>query len=172
MSDNGLKVKDIAMNGLLIALAMILSYVETLIPVFAAVPGMKIGLTNIVVLVALYVLGPRKAFTVNMVRIILVAFTFGNMFAMLYSAAGGILSFVVMWALYKSGKFGPVGVSAAGGVAHNAGQIIVACLVLDTGYVFYYLPVLCISGIVAGILIGIIGGETVKRLPSRATEGE
>ena len=152
------------MTGLLVALAMVLSFVETLIPVFAAVPGMKLGLTNLVVMVALLLFSPPRAFMVNMIRIVLVGFTFGNMFSMLYSAAGGLLSFAVMLVMLKSGKFSPVGISAVGGVAHNAGQIIVACFVLDTGMVFYYLPFLAISGIVAGIVIGVVSSLITVRL--------
>ena len=126
-----MKTKRIAAIGLLIALAMILSYVETLFPVFFAVPGMKLGLTNLVIIVALYTLKPMDAFLVNIVRIVLVAFTFGNMFSMIYSLAGGMLSFLVMYLLKRSDRFGAVGISAAGGVAHNLGQIIVAIFVLE-----------------------------------------
>lgn len=160
-----MKTKRIATIGLLIALAMILSYVESLFPVFFAVPGMKLGLTNLVVITALYLLKPSDAFLINIVRIVLVAFTFGNMFAMLYSLAGGMLSFLVMYLLKKSDRFGSVGISAAGGVAHNLGQIIVAMLVLETKELIYYFPVLCITGVAAGLVIGLIGGEVVKRLP-------
>ena len=160
-----MKTKTVALTGLLVALARILSYVETLIPVFAAVPGMKLGLTNLVVMVALIYLSPQTAFLINLVRIVLVAFTFGNMFSLLYSLAGGLLSFVVMYLLYRSKKFGLIGVSVAGGVAHNAGQIIVACIVLETGYVAYYLPVLAVSGVAAGCVIGILSGLVLKRLP-------
>lgn len=160
-----MKNKRIATTALLIALAMILSYVETLIPVFVAVPGMKLGLTNLVVLVALVYLDGKYAFGINMLRILLVAFTFGNMFALMYSLAGGMLSFIIMFLLYKSGKFSYIGISVSGGVAHNIGQILVAMFVLDTASLIYYLPVLLISGVVAGAIIGILGGEVLKRLP-------
>ena len=160
-----MKNKRIATTALLIALAMILSYVETLIPVFVAVPGMKLGLTNLVVLVALVYLDGKYAFGINMLRILLVAFTFGNMFALMYSLAGGMLSFIIMFLLYKSGKFSYIGISVSGGVAHNIGQIFVAMFVLDTASLIYYLPVLLISGVVAGAIIGILGGEVLKRLP-------
>ena len=160
-----MKTKKTAVCGVLTALAFILSYVESLVPAFFAVPGMKLGLTNLVVLAALYIMDKKTAFVINVVRIILVSFTFGSMFSMLYSLSGGILSFVVMSLLYSSKKFGIIGVSVAGGVAHNLGQIITACFVLSTGYVMYYFPVLCISGTLAGCVIGLIGGLVLSKLP-------
>ena len=155
----------IAVRGLLVALALVLSWVESQIPVFFAVPGMKLGLTNLVVLIALYRLGPADAFVLNAVRILLVGLSFGNVFSMVYSLAGGALSFLVMFVLKKTGRFHMITVSVAGGVFHNAGQVIVAMLVLESGYVTYYLPVLWISGIAAGAAIGVISGQIVKRLP-------
>ena len=154
-----------ALYGLLIALALVLSFVESQIPVFFAVPGMKLGLTNLVVLTALYRMDGKSALILNLVRIVLVAFTFGNMFSMIYSLAGGMLSWIAMSLCKKTKAFSMVGVSVAGGVFHNVGQIIVAIFVLETGKLIYYLPVLMISGLAAGVLIGVIGGEIVKRLP-------
>ena len=158
--------KRIPIYGLLTALALVLSYLEAQLPVFFAVPGMKLGLTNLVVLAALYRMDEKAALSLNIVRIVLVAFTFGNMFSMLYSLAGGILSWLVMLLLKRSSRFSMVGVSVAGGVAHNIGQIVVACFVLETGKLIYYLPVLMISGLAAGIVIGLISGEIVRRLPA------
>ena len=155
----------IASRGLLIALALVLSWVESRIPVFFAVPGMKLGLTNLVVLIALYRLGYSDALLLNLVRILLVGLSFGNLFSMAYSLAGGALSFLVMFLLKKSGRFHIITVSTAGGVFHNVGQVIVAMLVLGSGYVAYYLPVLWISGIAAGAVIGLISGQIVRRLP-------
>lgn len=160
-----MKTKRIALTGLLVALAMILSYVETLIPVFVAVPGMKLGLTNLVVLIAFLLLDWKYALFINAVRILLVAFTFGNAFALMYSAAGGALSFLIMLLLFKLKKFSPVGISVAGGVGHNIGQILVAMWVLETGQLIYYLPILLVSGTIAGAVVGLIGGEVGKRLP-------
>ena len=159
-----LKTKKVAVTGLLVALAMILSYVESLLPAFVMVPGMKLGLTNLVVLTALLCMSPGYAFAINLVRIVLVGITFGNLFSMVYSLAGGIVSFFVMLLLKKSGRFGPGGISAAGGVAHNFGQVLVAMFVLETGKLIYYLPFLCMSGTAAGLAIGLLGGEMAKRL--------
>ena len=157
--------KKIAFYGLLIALAFVLSYIESLIPVFVAIPGAKLGLTNLVVLVALERFGKRDAFIINMIRILLVGFTFGNTFSLLYSFAGGILSFLIMILLKKTKRFSLVGISVSGGVGHNMGQIIVAAFVLETGALIYYLPFLLAIGTVAGVIIGILSAEILKRLP-------
>ena len=157
--------KRIAHYALLIALAMVLSWLESLIPVSSAVPGVKLGLTNLVVLFALYRMGPWDALSMSLIRVVLVSLTFGNAFAFAYSFAGAALSFLIMWALKKSGKFSTVGVSVAGGVGHNIGQILVASVVLDSGGIFYYLPILLISGILAGVGIGLAGAVLIERLP-------
>lgn len=157
--------KKIAFYGLLIALAFVLSYIESLIPVFVAIPGAKLGLTNLVVLIALERFGKRDAFIINMIRILLVGFTFGNTFSLLYSLAGGILSFLIMILLKKTKKFSLVGISVGGGVGHNIGQIIVAAFVLETGALIYYLPFLFVIGTAAGVIIGILSAEILKRLP-------
>ncbi len=153
------------MYGLLIALAFVLSYLESLIPVFIAVPGVKLGLTNLVVLIAFVRLGKKDAFIINVIRILLVGFTFGNTYSLLYSLAGGILSYLAMLLLWKRKSFSLLGVSVAGGVCHNIGQILVAMTVLETGALIYYLPILMISGTIAGILVGILCKEVIKRLP-------
>ena len=156
--------KKTARYALLIALAMVLSWLESLIPVSTAVPGMKLGLTNLVVIFALYRMSPVDAATISFLRVLLVSFSFGNAYAFAYSMAGAVLSLLIMLLLKKSGQFSTVGVSIAGGVGHNLGQIIVAALVLETRKIFFYLPVLMISGIAAGICIGLVGGILVRRL--------
>ena len=162
---NDKKGKRVAYYGLCIALAFVLSYLESLLPVFTGVPGVKLGLTNLVVLVALYRMKVYDALFINVVRIILVGLTFGNGYSFLYSLAGGIFSFVVMVILYRSKKFGSVGVSVSGGVAHNFAQIAVAMCIMETDALLFYLPVLVLSGTVAGILVGLLSGQIVKRLP-------
>ena len=152
------------MIGILTALALILSYVESLIPAFFAVPGMKLGLTNLVVLTALYILNVPGALAINLVRILLVSLLFGNAASLSYSLAGGLLSFAVMYVLKRSDRFSPVTVSVAGGVFHNIGQILVAMLLLGTSYLAWYLVILWFTGIAAGALIGLIGGIIIKRL--------
>lgn len=153
--------------GLFTALAMIFGYVEAILPISIGIPGVKLGLANLVVVFALYRLRPLEAFWINVVRIILVSFMFGNLSMMIYSLAGGVLSFAVMALLKKSRKFSIYGVSVAGGVFHNVGQLIVAMLVLETASLVYYGPVLLISGLVTGLLIGIVAQEVLKRIGNR-----
>lgn len=164
------KSLQLAQMALCIALAMILSYVERLLPLPFGVPGMKLGLSNLVVMIALYYLGPKQAFGINVVRILLVGFTFGSLFSMLYALAGGILSFAVMVLLFQNKKIHPITISAVGGIFHNVGQILVAMMVLRTAALGYYLAVLWISGIVSGSLIGLLGGLVLARLPRRDIE--
>ena len=159
-----MKTKKIAYLGLLIALAFVFSYIEFLIPVNIGIPGAKLGLANLVIIVALYTLNEKDAFALSMVRIVLVGFTFANLASMLYSFAGGILSFSVMALAKKTKKLSITGVSVLGGVFHNIGQIIMAIWVVKTGSLVYYLPVLLVSGIVAGIAIGILGGMVTTRI--------
>lgn len=150
--------------GVFIALALIFSYVETLIPIQVGIPGVKLGLANLVVVVVLYKMGIKEAYTLAVVRVILSGFLFGNLFSIVYSLAGGLLSLTVMVALKRTKAFSLLGISAMGGVFHNVGQLIMAALVLESLSIGYYLPVLFISGLVTGILIGIISGEMLKRL--------
>ncbi|MBO7303641.1 MAG: Gx transporter family protein [Clostridia bacterium] len=148
------------------SIAIVLSYIEFLLPpIFAAVPGIKIGLANVAVLFVLYRYGVRYAATVSAVRVVLVAMLFGNPMTFAYSVAGAALSLVVMALLRASGKFSSVGVSIAGGVLHNLGQILVAMAVLETLEVGYYMIALTISGTVSGIVVGLIGAFLVKRIP-------
>ena len=160
------KTSRITTYGVLTALAMVLSYVESQLPAFVAIPGMKLGLTNIVVIFALYAIDAKAAAFINLVRIFLVALLFGTALSLAFSLAGGILSFLVMFFLKKTNKLSITGVSAAGGVSHNIGQIIVAMVAMNTRAIALYLPVLWITGIFSGILIGIIGGIVVGRIKS------
>lgn len=157
------QTKKMALFGMLVALAFILSYVERLIPFQFGVPGIKLGLANIVVLIGLYTLGTKSAFSLSVIRVLLTGFTFGNMYMMWYSLAGAMLSFICMALLKRCKGFSIVGVSVAGGVAHNVGQIAVAMLVLGKS-IMYYLAVLLVAGVVTGTLIGIIGASILKQV--------
>lgn len=160
------KSKRFATIGLLTALAFIFSYLESLLPVPLPVPGVKLGLANLVVLVALYIPGAKEAFALSIVRILLVGFTFGSPSTLLFSLAGGLLSFVVMWLLSRFEGFSIIGVSVAGGIMHNVGQLLTAAVVVKSGSLLYYMPVLLIAGVLTGLAIGLIGGpvrETVVR---------
>lgn len=154
----------VAVYGLLLALAMVFSYVEALIPISLGVPGVKLGLANLVTMVGLYTIGVFGTVAVNLLRIVLTGFTFGNMFSMLYSLAGAVLSLLLMFLVKKSGWFSSVGVSIVGGVGHNIGQLAVAAFTVQTLGVFSYLPVLLAAGTVAGALIGVLGGIIVQRI--------
>lgn len=154
----------VATYGLFIALAFIFSYIEFLIPLPFTMPGMKLGLANLVIIIALYSIGIKEAFILSIVRILLVGFTFKDPSTLLFSLAGGILSWLLMAICKKSKLFSMVGVSIIGGIAHNIGQIIVAMLYVNNTSLLYYLPFLMISGVVSGTLIGILGALTIKRL--------
>ncbi len=157
----------LTLYGVMTALALILSFVESQIPAFVAIPGMKVGLTNIVVLFALYAIDEKGALLINLVRILLVSLLFGSALSFGFSLAGGLLSYLVMILLKKTDRFGIVGVSVAGGVSHNIGQILVAMVVMNTKAIALYLPVLWATGVFSGILVGIIGGLVVKRVPMK-----
>ena len=157
------RIKKVANYGVLVTLALVASYVETLIPISLGVPGAKIGLANLVTIIALFLMGFKDAVAISLIRIVLAGFLFGNLFAIFYSLAGAILSLLVM-ILLKKLEFGTVAVSCAGGVAHNVGQISFAALIVENTSLFYYLPVLLIAGVLAGIAIGILGDQLVKRL--------
>lgn len=161
-----MKASKIAQYGLLTALALVLSWLESLLPPLG-VPGVKLGLPNLAVVFALYRLGWRDACVLSLARVALVALLFGNGAGLAYSVAGAILSLAVMGLLWRTGKFSDLGVSVAGGVAHNAGQILVAMALLETARLAWYLPVLWISGTVAGVLVGIVSGVLVKRVPEQ-----
>ena len=159
-----METRKIARMGLLTALALILSYVESLIPAFVAVPGVKMGLANIVVVFALYTLGPGEAAIVSIIRVVLSSLLFGSILSLSYSAAGAVISLLSMIILMKTKIFGVTSVSVTGGVFHNLGQILVACLVLETDVLLYYLPVLILSGTITGAVIGIASSIVIKRL--------
>lgn len=156
--------RKVAHMGLMIALALVLSYVEAQIPTFVAIPGIKVGLANIVVVFALYSFGTKEAFVVSIFRVLLAALMFGSVMSLAYSAAGAFLSLLGMILLKKSGLFGCVAVSVVGGVLHNLGQILMACLVLETNVVIYYLPFLILSGTIAGVVVGLVAALVLKRL--------
>ena len=148
--------RRLAMAALLAALALIFSYVEAMVPSPVAIPGVKLGVANLVILIALYQLDFKYAISINLVRIVISGLLFSGVFGILYSMAGGMLSLVIMWLLKKTNIFSIVGVSMAGGVAHNIGQILVASLVVADLKMFAYLPVLMFSGIISGVVIGFL----------------
>ena len=155
--------KRIARYALLVSLAMVLSWLESLIVFPGLLPGMKVGLTNLVVVFALYRMSPRDAAAVSLARVALVSLTFGNAYSFAYSLAGAALSLAVMTGLKRTGRFSILGVSIAGGVCHNLGQLGVAMAVLGTARLGWYLPWLMAGGVAAGTAVGAAGGIVVDR---------
>lgn len=154
-----------AKAGILASLALIFSYVEVLIPFQPGLPGVKLGLANLVVVMALYRMNERFALLVNFVRVLLAGLLFTGLFGFFYSLAGCLLSFAVMVLLKRTGKFSVIGVSMAGGAAHNLGQLAVALAVVSNIRLVSYYPVLLFSGIATGILIGVVSHLMLQRLP-------
>lgn len=164
-------MKKTTFCGLMLALALIASYVESLIPVPIPVPGIKLGVANSVVLILLYYTNAKTAWGISVGRVVLSGFLFGSLSSILYSLSGAILSLLVMTLIKKRDCFTMTGVSVAGGVSHNIGQLIMAFLVLESAALWYYLPVLLVSGCVTGGLIGILGKEIFKRIPREEAVG-
>lgn len=157
--------KKIAFLGLCAGVALVLAYVEALLPpLYAAVPGIKLGLPNIAIIFILYRFGLREAAAVSLIRIVAVALLFGNPMTFAYSVAGAFLSLLVMTVLRKLDLFSIVGVSVAGAVFHNVGQILTAMVLLGTAELGYYLIVLAVTGTISGILVGLCGAMAVKRV--------
>ncbi len=160
--------KSIAFLGISASVALLLSYIEFLLPpFFAAVPGIKIGLPTVIILFVLYAVGVKAAAGVSFVRLCVSSLLFGNPVMFAYSAAGAVLSFLIMIVLKKTDKLSAVGVSVAGGVSHNLGQIFVAMLLLNTPQIAYYMIVLTVTGTVSGVFIGLCGAYLVKRLSKK-----
>lgn len=159
-----MNTKKISLIGLCVALALVLSYIESLIPPLVAVPGIKVGLPNVIIVFALYKLGAKEATLISVLRLLLVALLFGNALTFFYSFAGAVLSLILMIILQKVDMFSTVGVSVAGGVAHNAGQITVACLIMETSQIALLLPILILSGVIAGVAVGLAGHLLINRI--------
>lgn len=165
ISKNSLRTKRLAISSMFATLALIFSYVEAIIPFSVGIPGIKLGIANLVIIIALYEMNFKYAFTINVLRILIAGLLFNGVFGALYSLAGGLLSLLVMWLLKKTNLFSMVGVSMAGGVAHNMGQLLVAALIVSNLKMFLYFPILMFSGIVSGIMIGIVAYVIDKKIP-------
>ena len=162
------KIQKLTILGLCASVALLLSYVEAMIPpLFSATPGIKMGLPNVAIIFVLYRYGVRDAALVSTVRLIIVAMLFGTVTTFIYSLAGAVLSLLVMAILKKLNFLSTVGVSVAGGVCHNVGQILVAMFLLSTAEIGYYMIVLAFTGTIAGILIGLAGAFLLKRFPEK-----
>lgn len=159
------KTKKVALLGVLTSVALVLSYIEAILPpIWSAVPGIKMGFPNIVIIFILYRFGVKEAAIVSFIRIFIVALLFGNVMTLAYSCAGAFLSVVLMAIFKKVNAFSVVGTSIVGGVAHNLGQILVAIFLFDTVQIGYYMAVLAVTGTIAGVFIGLTGAFLLKRL--------
>ena len=158
------KSSEIAALGVFLALAMILSYVETLIPINFGVPGMKLGLANMVTVILMYIFSPSQAFLISMLRILLSGLLFGNTMSLIYSYAGGVLSFVIMYLCFRTKKVKMIPLSVSGAVSHNAGQLIAAAILVTNYNIVFYLPVLIIAGIITGLITGSVSAAVHSRL--------
>ena len=163
-SPTGTPGRRVALDGILVALAMIFSYIETFIPFNFGVPGIKLGLANLVVLLGLTFLPAVDVLLISVVRIVLSSLLFGNVMSLWYSLAGGLLSFLCMWLLTKREGYSIIGISMVGGVMHNVGQVITAAIVVKTLQLTWYLPVLLVAGLVTGAIIGMVARLLMPRV--------
>ena len=159
-----ISTKKIALCGVLTALAMIFSYIESVIPVPIPVPGIKLGVANIAVITILYALGVKEAIVINLLRIVLTSLLFGNVNSFLFSISGAALSLTIMIIMKKLDFFSCIGVSVCGGVMHNIGQIIAAVFIMGSEAIVFYLPVLIVSGVFTGVVIGVVSGIVAKHV--------
>lgn len=165
--DPSARTRRLTHTALLASLALIFSYIEILIPFNFGIPGIKLGIANLVVIIALYYLGPRYAFAINMIRVCIAGLLFTGLFGFCYSLAGALLSFGAMLAAKKARVFSITGVSISGAVFHNLGQIFVAAFLINSLKIFAYFPVLIISGVISGCIIGIFATLLMERLPAQ-----
>lgn len=161
--------KKIALTSVFTALALIFSYIEAILPLNLGIPGVKLGIANIVIVVALYKLGAIEAAGISLLRVIIIGLLFGNIVSLLYSLSGAALSFIGM-IICKRLKLSVIGVSAIGGTLHNLGQLICAAAVLQSTVIIYYMPVLVISGLVTGLMIGLVSYNIVRLFDRRKAE--
>lgn len=157
-----MKTRQITQLGLLLSVSLVLGYLESLLPVMAAVPGVKLGLANIVTMLILYRLGGKQAFLIMLLRVVIAGFLYSGVIGIAYGLAGGVCCIVVMACLKRIPVFSVLGVSMAGAVFHNVGQILVAAVVMENAGIIYYLPVLCISGVLSGLIIGFLSHLVIK----------
>lgn len=157
-----MKTKQITQLGLLLSVSLVLGYLESLLPVMVAVPGVKLGLANIVTMLVLYHMGGKQAFFIMLFRVVIAGFLYSGIAGIVYGLVGGVCCIVVMAFLKRISIFSVLGVSMTGAVFHNVGQILVAVIVMENTGVIYYLPVLCISGILSGLIVGYLSHLLTK----------
>lgn len=164
--------KRISYLGILLAFCLILGFLESILPLNFAVPGIKIGLSNLPVVLCLYLFSPVEAFMLSIIKAVLNGFLFGNGSMLIYSLSGAMISALGMIMIKKIKSVHLPVVSAVGGVLHNIGQLIVACFVIGVTAVLYYLPLLIVSGMVTGILLGVVGGVVLRPIKKVINKGD
>lgn len=157
-------VQRISLMALLLAMALVLGFFENLLPIAPGIPGIKLGLSNVVLLFALYAFGPASAFLLMGLKVVLSGLLFSGVSAMMYSLAGGVLSMAAMTLLKKTGQFSIVTVSMVGGAMHNVGQVAIAILVMTTSQLGYLMGILLLVGLGTGLLTGIIAKLALEKL--------
>ena len=165
----------VAYIGVMLAFALILSYIESLVSFDSVFPGIKLGLSNFIVVIALYVFGPFSGLMLALLKAVISSLIFGNMTMMIYSISGAILSFAVMYLLYKTGGFHIPVISASGGVFHNIGQFLAAVFIMKAfapGAFAIYIAVLIASGLVSGILTGFIAQICLPYIKKTVSKGD
>ena len=162
-----MKSSKIAQMGLMIALAFVLSYLESLLPIQIGIPGAKLGLANIVVLIAIVQFGEKEALFLTVARAVLSGLTFGSLYSMAYSLSGGVLSTILMSFMHKVKKFSIIGISVVGGVTHNMGQLVIAMLVLKSLDLKYYSGFLILCGILTGVLTGLVCKSVLQNIRTK-----
>lgn len=160
-----MSTKRLATDAMFLTLALVVSYIEVLIPIPVGIPGIKLGLANGVIMVLLFFTTWIRTLEISVIRVVLAGFLFGNPMTIAYSLAGGILSLIVMGILKKIKGFSSVGISVGGGVAHNIGQLSIAVILMENTKIYYYAPVLLLTGTIAGVMIGVLRGVLVKKTP-------
>ena len=160
-----MSTKRLATDAMFLTLALVVSYIEVLIPIPVGIPGIKLGLANGVIMVLLFFTTWIRTLEISVIRVVLAGFLFGNPMTIAYSLAGGILSLIVMGILKKIKGFSSVGISVGGGVAHNIGQLSIAVILMENTKIYYYVPVLLLTGTIAGVMIGVLSGVPVKKIP-------
>ena len=158
------RTRRIALCGLLIAMMLVLGFIESRIPINAGIPGIKLGLSNGVLIFAVYMLDIPTAWLLMVLKVTLSGLLFGGFNTIMYALAGGVLSMLAMTVLSKVKGMHPITVSMAGGVMHNMGQVALAMLLLHTSQLLYYMAVLIIVGLICGALTGIVASSVMKHL--------
>lgn len=158
------RTKKIVLLSVSTALAMIFSYIESLIPFYFGVPGMKLGLANLLIVLIMFTIGEGYALLINLLRIALTALLFTNIYSFVFSIAGALLSFLLMVIIKRLFRLSVLSVSLFGAIAHNAGQLIAAAVLVKEYAILYYLPALLLAGAVTGFLIGLMARLIIPRI--------